>query len=267
MLNLVLGVLLAQADQCTTYNRELYGGSSARAGTDEGLVQLYNDAENGVVRLKQVIKILEDRDDHLRKEASDDFAANGSVPKAVNDKLARNRAILNYNRSELNRAISQLSSIKKEMTHVRGELRSSGCTEWENGKPPTQEHHRGNGNAWAGNYAAAGQTFAVSGSGETISFVHHANGGSWHSDEQGTCQLNGTAAVCEDVHGVYDDGDKTVDYHSKVALTLSGTAIGYHSLIETAPCDAKKVASCNQLGYTPSVHAGAEFSATFTRVP
>jgi hypothetical protein len=259
-------MLGAQEDQCYRLNADLYGPNGL-GGEGGSPVERYQTLKKELDDLKNHIDYLEHQQDQTRGFETQYFAYYGKANPEYEAKLHELHDDLQTLYKQRAALIPQIAAQSAFVTQKKAQLRSAGCTPWKNGERPDEEHHRGNADAWAGTYHnGANQTLTVNGSGESLTFTQNWTqpGSEQGSNEQGTCSLNGTTATCE-VRGEYHDGDKNIDYQSSVTLTLSGTAIGYHSQIQTARCDAKKVPSCDQLGYTPSITPGAQFSATFVR--
>jgi 5-hydroxyisourate hydrolase-like protein (transthyretin family) len=122
---------------------------------------------------------------------------------------------------------------------------------------------------WSGTYSNNAQTLVISGSGSSFTAkIQWTQPGSTHetqgSDESWSCEAQGSQADCTG-SGSYWDGDKTITLTSKNRLTLSGKSLAIREHIVTANCAAKKAPSCDRLGYTPTVQAGADFTSTVAK--
>lgn len=119
---------------------------------------------------------------------------------------------------------------------------------------------------WAGTYTdTSDHKLEITGSGATFT----ANTSWTPSATQGgsstlSCTASGSTAKCHGT-GNYFDEDKSIEVTLETTLRKSGSTIRETDRILTAACSPKKVADCKDLGYTPAVHAGAEFTVNVRR--
>lgn len=115
---------------------------------------------------------------------------------------------------------------------------------------------------WAGTYVNTSGSYKleIAGSGATFTAETTWTGsGNQGGNNTLNCTAHGSTATCEG-SGSYFDDDKTVTTTMETTLRKSGSTIRETDKILTASCAPKKVADCKDLGYTPAVRAGAEFT-------
>lgn len=123
---------------------------------------------------------------------------------------------------------------------------------------------------WDGEYTNSDEVVIVHARGALSASWRYTEPGHDFNDQGSSgnydsCKEESADSLRCEIDGQYHDADKDIEYKGSATLTFSGNELTISGHLTRTSCMAKKVSNCSQLGYTPAIHAGADFTTTLTK--
>lgn len=253
----VSGSSAQAAGDCGSLRSQIFGtGSSDR----ESAQFQYNNLKSALAKSKASLAAAEQSLEAARKASAAYFLQHGQTHGLLEFKLHSASERAREDRANVQYYTQRLNSAAARLRRLSAEYKRLGCAGGGGGATTTED--------WAGTYVdTSGHKLEISGSGATFTaestWTASATQGGSNTMH---CTANGSTAKCTGT-GSYFDSDKTITTTTQTTLRKSGSTIREHDKVLTASCSPKKegVSDCKDLGYTPAVHAGAEFTITLRK--
>lgn len=202
----------------------------------------------------RAIRVIQARLEIIRRLQSREFLETGKTSPAYDGSLQINMEKLKYYDGIRTTQLKTAKETYRQLQVAKAALKVCPSRPATPAPSTTEE--------WAGTYVNTSGSYKleIAGSGATFTAETTWTGtGNQGGANTLNCTAHGSTATCEGT-GSYFDDDKTITTTMETTLRKSGSTIRETDKILTASCAPKKVADCKDLGYTPAVRAGAEFT-------